>query len=244
MPRSVVRSARWPASCCMRWSGLTPTAPALASRKARAGPQPLVDQVERQALAQLEPDHLVEPLLGDIEHEQAAGDGRKDRQLVQEFGKVTPRQRVKERLVPAIEQDLPDGGGDDDGEDRDAEPDQHGSHRRALPAPAAPSSGARQTRRRRNRPPAVRDCSACTIGLASMRSSGRMTARPVTRAVCRRSESAHVPCRKSIPAFRVIAAPPLCPQCERGPARASAISLSARTRAPISAGCGNAPASR
>ena len=36
-PRSPESSVRWRASSCMRWSGLTPMAPSLASRKARCG---------------------------------------------------------------------------------------------------------------------------------------------------------------------------------------------------------------
>ena len=89
-------------------------APALASRKARAGRIHSLDQIERQRFAQLQPDHLVEPGLADIEHQQPAGDGGKDEKLVQEGLHVAACERVVERLVPAVEQNLADRRRDDD----------------------------------------------------------------------------------------------------------------------------------
>ena len=47
-------------------------------------PHPFADQVARQPFAQLEVQHLVEPGLRDIEHEQPAGDFGKDQQLMHE----------------------------------------------------------------------------------------------------------------------------------------------------------------
>ena len=56
-------------------------------------PHPFADQVQRQPLAQLEPEHLVEPGLRDVEDEQHAGNLGKDDQLVKE--------RLQDRAAPA-----------------------------------------------------------------------------------------------------------------------------------------------
>ncbi|ESY24321.1 hypothetical protein X750_09660 [Mesorhizobium sp. LNJC394B00] len=86
-------------------------------------------QVERQRLAQLQPDHLVEPGLSDVEQQQRAGNHGKDHQLMQEGRHVATRQRIVERLVPAVEQNLADRRGDDDRHDADRRPDQPLEHR-------------------------------------------------------------------------------------------------------------------
>ena len=94
-------------------------------------PHPFADQVERQPLAQLQPEHLVEPGLGDIEHQQPAGDFGEDQQLMQEGRQIAPRQRVVEGLVPAVEQDLPERRRDDDGDDAAPSAEQHVAQRRS-----------------------------------------------------------------------------------------------------------------
>src|SRR5881227_3817667 len=72
------------------------------------GPRPLVDQVQRQRLAQLQPDHLVEPGLADVEHQKSTAYCRKDEKLMQEGSHVAPRERIVEWLIPAVEQNLAD----------------------------------------------------------------------------------------------------------------------------------------
>lgn len=82
-------------------------------------PHPLVDQIERQRLAKFQPDHLVEPGLTYVEHQQPAGNDCKDEKLVQEGCHVSARERIVERLVPAVEQNLADRGCDNDGHHAD-----------------------------------------------------------------------------------------------------------------------------
>ena len=105
-PRPVVRSVRWPASSCMRWSGLTPIAPALARRKAPPRPHPFVDKVKRQPFAQLELHHLVEPCLHDAEHEEAPRDRREHQKLVEERVEIATLDGIIEGTIPAVEDDL------------------------------------------------------------------------------------------------------------------------------------------
>ena len=45
------------------------------------GRQPLVEQVVGQPFAQPDLDHLLQPGLGDDQHEQAAGDDHEDQEL-------------------------------------------------------------------------------------------------------------------------------------------------------------------
>jgi len=92
----------------------------------------LIDQVERQRLAQPQPDHLVEPGLADVEHQKRSGDHRKYDKLMQEVRHVASRQRIVEGLVPSVEQNLPDRGRDDDGDDADRDPGERPAHRRGF----------------------------------------------------------------------------------------------------------------
>ena len=76
---------------------------------------PVVDEALHQAFPELELQGFVEPALRDIQDQQAAGDQEKNAELIEEFAQIAPRQRIEERLVPAIEPDLPvRGRGDDD----------------------------------------------------------------------------------------------------------------------------------
>ena len=118
MPRSVDSSVRWRASSCMRWSGLTPIGPALASRKARPRLQPLADEVAHQALAQLELGHLAEPASAPtLRTSRPPAITQNMPSCDQEAGEVAPRQRIVEGLVPAVEADLAIGREHDDDED-------------------------------------------------------------------------------------------------------------------------------
>ena len=87
IPRSADNSVRWRASSCMRWSGLTPMSPALARRKARTWHQPVLHQIVHETLAELEFQHLSQPALRHVQHEERACDDRENTQLHQEPGK-------------------------------------------------------------------------------------------------------------------------------------------------------------
>ena len=78
--------------------------------------QPVLHQIVHQSLAQLQFQRLAEPALDHIQHQQRAGDHAEYPQLVHELGEVPVRQRIVERLIPAVEADLPVGGGGDDDE--------------------------------------------------------------------------------------------------------------------------------
>ena len=88
-------------------------APALASRKARPGTIQFCDQILHQTFAQLELQHLAEPALRDVEHQQAPAMQPENAELHQELARSRDATALVEWLVPAIEQDLSVGGGDD-----------------------------------------------------------------------------------------------------------------------------------
>ena len=81
--------------------------------------EPVLDEIVREALAQLELQGFAEPPLRHVEHQQRACDDAEYAQLHQEPAKVPVRQRVIEGLIPAVEADLSIGGGDDDDKQRD-----------------------------------------------------------------------------------------------------------------------------
>ena len=83
-PRSVDRSERCAGILLHALVGIDADGAGIGEPEGARRPHPFVDQVERQRLAQLQPDHLVEPGLTDVEHQQPAGYCRKDEKLVQE----------------------------------------------------------------------------------------------------------------------------------------------------------------
>ena len=99
-------------------------APGVGETKCAPRHQPVLHQIVHQPCAQLQLQHLAEPALRHVQHQQRAGDDAEHAQLVHELGKVPVRQGIVERLIPAIEADLPVGGGGDDDKKRDCEEQQ------------------------------------------------------------------------------------------------------------------------
>ncbi len=89
--------------------------------------QPVLHQIVHETLAELEFQHLAQPALRHVQHQQRARDDAENAQLLHELGKVPVRQGIIERLIPAIETNLPEGGGRDDDEQRDCEKHEHGA---------------------------------------------------------------------------------------------------------------------
>ena len=109
----------------MRWSGLTPTSPAPARRKARPGGEPLSEQIPRQFVAQCHLGHLIEPGLGDVQNQQRPCDDDEDEKLRGETRKVFARKRIIKRSAPCVEFDLPVDGGADHKREPRAKPKQN-----------------------------------------------------------------------------------------------------------------------
>jgi hypothetical protein len=101
--------------------------PDLAGEAQHVGPlgrEPLVEQLVRQPFAQPDLGHLLQPGLGHDQHEQAAGDERKDDELGQERRHLLLLDRVVEGALPDVQPDLPeDGEADDHDHGRDQEVD-------------------------------------------------------------------------------------------------------------------------
>ena len=95
-----------------------------------AGLQPLAYQIEHQAFAQFQFQHFGQPALPHIQHQQAEGDDAEYAELDQELPEIAMRQRIVERLVPAVQPDLAIGGGDDDDKHRPAQDKKLIAHRR------------------------------------------------------------------------------------------------------------------
>ena len=83
---------------------------------------PFSDQVLGQAFAQAQLDDLAEPGLQNIENEKHAGDLGEDDELMEKGRKVASLERVVERLVPSVEDDLTKSRHNDDNGDADAQP--------------------------------------------------------------------------------------------------------------------------
>ncbi len=92
---------------------------------------PEIDEIPSQAFAQPELDRFRQPALEDVEHEQRTCDDPEHPELHEKLRKIAPRQRVVERLVPAVEPDLPVGRRDDDQQDHTSEPQQRVAHWRS-----------------------------------------------------------------------------------------------------------------
>ncbi|MCY1239526.1 hypothetical protein D9M72_523230 [compost metagenome] len=91
------------------------------TKRAR-GAHPFGYEIFRQALAQAQLDDLSEPGLQDVEDEKHASDLGEDDQLMKKGGQVASLERVVERFVPSIEDDLAEGCHNDDNDDGYAEP--------------------------------------------------------------------------------------------------------------------------
>ncbi len=73
-------------------------------RAARLHPQR--QQIARESLAQPVFRGLGEPALTHVQHEQRADDRKPHTELIKKVVEIAPRQRIVERLVPAVEHDL------------------------------------------------------------------------------------------------------------------------------------------
>ncbi len=78
---------------------------------------PIVKQAEHEPLAQLELQGFDQPSLHHVEREQEPRDQEEDAELEEKVPQVAARQRIVERLVPAVEANLSVGGGRDDQHD-------------------------------------------------------------------------------------------------------------------------------
>ena len=85
--------------------------------------EPLGREVFDEPLAQDELRLQVEPRLRDVEDEQNARQFGEDAELDDERGNVLARQRVVERLVPGVQQDLRECGRADHGDQGDEQQD-------------------------------------------------------------------------------------------------------------------------
>ncbi len=68
---------------------------------------PQCEQIAREPFAQAVFRRLGEPALGHVQHEQHADDPRPHAELIEEVVEVAAGQRIVERLVPAVQHDLP-----------------------------------------------------------------------------------------------------------------------------------------
>jgi hypothetical protein len=91
---------------------------------------PEIDEIQRQPFAQLELDRLRQPPLEDVEDEQCARDHPEHAELREKRLEIAPRQRVVERLVPAVQPDLPVRRRQDDHKDPARERQQRVAHGR------------------------------------------------------------------------------------------------------------------
>ena len=88
--------------------------------------KPLGEEIARKGLAHLHAQHLVEPGLSDVQHEQRARDLSKHAELRKEVGPIAPRERVVKGLVPRVELDLGIGGCGDHADEPDIDPEKAG----------------------------------------------------------------------------------------------------------------------
>ena len=98
--------------------GIDADRPRIGEPERTARQHPILNEISREPVAQLELQHLSHPALRDVEHEEGPGDDAEDAELHEESRKVTVRQSVIERLVPAVEANLSVGGDHDDQENR------------------------------------------------------------------------------------------------------------------------------
>ena len=94
--------------------------------------EPFGEEVARERLAHLHPQHLVEPGLSDVEHEQRARDLAEHDELREKIRQMAARQRVVEGLVPSVELDLPIGRRGDHADESDIEPEKPGAAARGA----------------------------------------------------------------------------------------------------------------
>ena len=85
----------------------------LGETKRAAGPQPLIHEVAHQPFAQLQFQHLVEPVWATLRPAGRGDDGEYEK-LVEKAVEILSGQRVVKRLVPGVQLDLAIGGGRDD----------------------------------------------------------------------------------------------------------------------------------
>ena len=116
--------------------GVDADGPGIGEAKRPFRPHPLADQVQCQPFAQLDPEHLVEPGLRNVEDEQHAGNLGEDDQLVQERLKIAALQRIIERSIPAVEDNLADCRRDDHDKDAGGEHEYGVAQRRRHESPA------------------------------------------------------------------------------------------------------------
>ncbi len=89
---------------------------------------PQLQQVPDQALAQLDLQGLDKPALHHVEDQQHAGEHEEHNQLEQEIMQIAARERIVERLVPAVEANLGVGGDHQDHEHGNREQRQRAAH--------------------------------------------------------------------------------------------------------------------
>ena len=125
---------------------------------------------------------LDQPALRHVEHQQHAGDHEEHAELEQEVVQVAARQRIVERLVPAVEPDLAVGGHDHhDGHagDQSQQPLARPRSRRARAAScAARVAGLHRNTRPQPTPRRVRYPRRISAGLPSDSASASRSRRP------------------------------------------------------------------
>ncbi len=94
--------------------------------------QPLRDQVAGQPLAQSQLHRQAQPLLGDVEGEQRAGDEHIEEKLPAKAGDVLLGERIVKGPRPDVQADLHGGGGADHGEQPGSQAQQGGALRRGA----------------------------------------------------------------------------------------------------------------
>ena len=127
-PRSADSSVRWRASSCMRWSGLTPMGPALARRKALPGFSQFPTRSWASPSRSLSLSISDEPSLAHVQRQERSGNDAEDSELHEELRVIAPGERIIERLIPAVEANLPVGRDRDHQEHRDPELEQRVAH--------------------------------------------------------------------------------------------------------------------